>query len=446
MTEYGGGGVMEGRGIIRAIQPGSIAGEVGLQPGDKVIAINGNELGDILDYHLACAGEELEVYLKKDSGEEWVLDIEKDYDEDLGIIFTSPALAPVKKCANRCIFCFIDQMPPGMRPSLYVKDDDYRLSFLHGNFITLTNLKEYDMRRIEGQHLSPLYLSIHTTDPALRKKMLDPSRGVHILEDLERLTRAGIEIHGQVVLCPGINDGPHLDRTLRDLVGLGPGFKSLAVVPVGLTRYRKGLYPLVGFTPTGAGEVLQQVAQWQQGLKTKTGRRLVFPADEFFLLAGEEVPPDPYYEGYPQTENGVGLLRLFLNGLDRWQGHPLPPRVAPPQKISLVTGKLAAPYLQGLTSFFQPVQGLDFKVWEVENKTLGREVTVAGLVCGRDILEALGGKGPGDLLLLPDVMLNQQGKVFLDDCRVQDLEGALQVRVRVINSLLENTRPEDFYL
>ncbi|RQD73212.1 MAG: DUF512 domain-containing protein [Candidatus Syntrophonatronum acetioxidans] len=430
---------------IERIEPDSIAEEVGLAPGDRLIKINGEKFRDIIDYRFLCAGEELELRVIKKNGEEWQIDIEKEYDEDLGVVFASPTIDQIKECHNKCIFCFIDQMPGGMRPTLYVKDDDYRLSFLYGNFVTLTNLREKDIERIEKEHLSPLYVSIHATEPALRNKMMSSRKAGKIMELLKRLTRASIEIHGQIVLCPGINDGKNLDRTLHDLGGLWPSFKSVAVVPVGITRYREDHFPLSPVKREDAEKLLEKVARWQERFLSQLGTRFVFPADEFFLKAEGEIPSSEYYEDYSQMENGVGLIRLFLNNLEKWKEVELPEKLQDPVTLSIVTGVLARPYLERIKEFFKPVQGLKINVWEIENIFFGQEVTVAGLICGKDIIDVLSEKRLGDLLLLPDVMVKDQDSTLLDDFSAGDIEDILQVKVKILNSLLYGVMPGDIY-
>ncbi len=430
---------------IKDIKKGSIAEEIGLEKGDRVSCINCETFKDVLDYRYLCADEELELEAFKENGDQWLIDIEKDYDEDLGIMFENPTIDPVKRCSNRCIFCFIEQMPKGMRDSLYVKDDDYRLSFLHGNFITLTNLTEREIERIEKQHLSPLYVSVHTTDPVVREKMVRCSKGGNILETLKRLAAAEIEMHGQVVLCPGINDGTVLDQTIKDLAELWPSFKSLAIVPVGITRYRENQFPLTTVTPEGAREIIEIIGRWQRNCLKDLGTRFVFPADEFFLKAGRDIPMDHCYEEYPQTENGVGLISLLLNNLEKWKKIDLPPRVSPPVTVSLVTGKLAKPYIIKIAHFFNKVKDLRMKVWDIDNIFFGKEVTVSGLICGKDIIDSLSEKKLGDLLLIPDVMVRDGKDVFLDDYTLEEIEDILQVKTKVINSLLEGVKPGDLF-
>lgn len=430
-------------GTVKKVKAKSIAEEIGLIPGDRIVKINGKTFKDILDYKYLCTEEEIEVHVIKNNGEEWFIVIEKEYDEELGIIFESPTISPVKRCRNKCIFCFIDQMPKGMRPSLYLKDDDYRLSFLYGNFITLTNLNEAEIERIIRQHLSPLYISIHTTDKDLRCKMMNIKNNKDIMDILPRFAQAGIEMHGQIVLCPGINDKEKLDKTIEDLAGLWSAFRSLAVVPVGLSRHREKLFPLVPVGESDAEYVLDQVSRWQDKFMEQMNTKFVFTADEFFLKAGKEIPPDLYYEGYPQTENGVGLIRLFLNNLEKWDYEKLPARVDPPLTISLITGMLAKPYLIKLCSYFDSIKGLRFKIWEIENNFFGKGVTVAGLVTGKDIIDTLSDKNPGDILLIPDVMLKERENIFLDDFTVKEVEDILRIKIKVVDSLLDKVNPKE---
>ncbi|MDD4335658.1 MAG: DUF512 domain-containing protein, partial [Desulfotomaculaceae bacterium] len=305
---------MKRRGLkIYMVEPGSIAEELGVAVGDRVTAINGAPVLDLIDFRFLAADELLFIDLKKADGEEWVLEVEKDFDQDLGINFGAGGFGPVIKCINKCVFCFVDQMPPGMRRTLYVKDDDYRLSFWNGNFITLTNLSENKLKRIARQRLGPLYISVHTTNPVLREKMLGSSRAGSIMEQLRFLAEAGIEMHTQVVLCPGLNDAAELERTAGDLISLWPAVKSLAVVPVGLTRFREDLYSLAAFTPEKARALLRWIHTRQKELITGYKHPFIFASDEFYLLAEEPVPAAERYDGFPQLENGVGLTRLFLN-------------------------------------------------------------------------------------------------------------------------------------
>ncbi|MGB9802579.1 DUF512 domain-containing protein [Desulfofundulus sp.] len=421
---------------IEKVAPGSIAAELGMEPGDRLVAVNGLPVEDILDYRFLTCEEELTITLVKANGEEWVCDVEKDYDDDLGVDFAGGGLEPIRRCQNRCLFCFVDQMPGGLRPSLYVKDDDYRLSFTHGNFITLTNLNERDLERIVRQRLSPLYISVHTTNPALREKMLGHPRAGKIMEQLNRLAGGGIELHTQVVLCPGINDGVELERTVKDLVNLWPAVRSIAIVPVGLTRYREGLSPLRTFTREEAAGIVEQVQNWQDHCLERCARAVVFASDEFYLLAGREVPPAFRYDDFPQTENGVGLVRLFL---DEWEkvARTLPRAVARPRHVTVATGVLAGEILAPVVERLNEIDNLAVELAVIPNRLFGPQVTVAGLISGRDILAALEGENPGQTLVLPAVMLRRPDQVFLDDMTVAELSNRLDRPVIVVDGPAE---------
>jgi putative radical SAM enzyme (TIGR03279 family) len=411
--------------VVAKTQPGSIAAQIGVEPGDRLLALNGNPVDDWLDYRFYSTDEQLTVTLGKKCGERWLLDIEKDYDEDLGLVFAEP-LATLHRCQNRCLFCFVDQMPPGLRSSLYVKDDDYRLSFMEGNFVTLTNVGERELKRIADQKLSPLYISVHTTNPALRRRMLGHPRAGNIMAQLRFLHDAGIEMHTQVVLCPGLNDGAELRRTVRDLAGLWPAVRSLAVVPVGRTRFREGLYPLRGFTPAEARGLVEEITRQQAQYVQELGSAFIHLADEFYLTAGQEVPPAAAYEGFPQLENGVGLARLFL---DEWSAvRDKLPEGVPPRRVTVVTGRLGAQLLAPVAEQLNRIRGLHLDLAVVENDFFGRTVTVAGLLTGTDIRKQLRGKMLGDLVVVPQSAL-RDGHLFLDDTTLPELQNALRVPV-----------------
>ena len=323
--------------IIESIKQGSIADELGLEPGDELLTINGEKPQDLIDYRFMCADDQLEIEVQKKNDEVWSCEIEKEYDEDLGLGFTSDTFGGIRNCANKCLFCFVDQMPANLRDSLYVKDDDYRMSFLHGNFVTLTNLSEKDLTRIITMRLSPLYISVHTTNPELRVKMLGNKQAGKIMEQLTALAENGIEMHTQIVLCPEVNDGNELERSISDLTGLWPQVKSVAVVPVGLTRYRNDLFMLRKFTAAEAGRLINMVDEFQKKFTRKYGTPLVYLADEFYVMAQKDFPSDDSYGEYPQLENGVGLVRLFYDSFSELESS-LPDSVEKHVKIALVTG------------------------------------------------------------------------------------------------------------
>lgn len=418
------------RHFVRKILPGSIAQEMDIQAGDEVLSINGSPIEDIFDYQFLIQDENIDLLLRKPDGEEWLLEIEKDEDEDLGLEFENSLMDEYRSCSNRCIFCFIDQMPPGMRETLYFKDDDSRLSFLQGNYVTLTNMKEHDLDRMIRYRLEPINISVHTTNPELRCRMLRNRFAGDICEKIRKLYRAEIEMNGQIVLCRGINDGPELDRTIRELSEFLPYLKSLSVVPVGLSRYREGLYPLEAFDGEDAGRVLETIHRWQDRLYEKWGRYFVHASDEWYLLAGQPLPREERYDGYPQLENGVGMLRLLFQevkeDLEKRTGDQRK------RKISLATGVLAAPWMEKLGRMIsRKFPGVRLRVCPVANRFFGEQITVSGLLTGQDLKGQLTGQDLGECLLLPCNMLRDGENVFLDDMTVEELEEALGIPVQV---------------
>lgn len=427
------GGAADGA-VVAGVLPGSLGEALGLERGDRILAIDGRPPADYVDYRFQCAGDEISVLVRKADGRELLFSVQKDYDADLGVMFASDLFDGLRRCRNACLFCFLHQMPEGLRPSLYVPDDDYRLSFLHGNFITLTNLGEADLERIIAQRLSPLYVSVHATNPELRVKLMRNRRAGRIMDQLRRLAAAGIEIHAQLVLCPGINDGAELDRSVGDLAALHPSVRSIAAVPVGLTRYRAGLPALRPFTAEEAARVIDQVEGWQRRLRRQLGSRLVHAADEFYVLAGRPVPPAAVYEGFPQLENGVGLVRTFQDGFRR----ELRRRRSAVRRarVTVITGRSAAPLLSRLAAE-AAAAGVAARVVAVANEFFGPHVTVAGLLTGSDIartLAALRDQGwqPGEEVLLPGAAVRPEEGDFLDGWRPPDVARAAGVPVRVV--------------
>lgn len=423
---------------VVSVHPDGIAAEIGIKPGDRILAINGEPVTDILDYLYLTAGEEIVLELEH-AGETWEVEIEKDYDENLGLEVEMPVM---RSCANRCIFCFVDQMPAGLRPTLYCKDDDYRYSFLAGQFVTLTGLGRKDLERIKKYRLSPLYVSVHTTNPKLREKIMGNRQAGKIMELLTELAAAGIQFHTQAVLMPGINDGEELERTIRDLSRLGEALLSLAVVPVGLTAYREGLYPLRPFTPAEAGEVLTTVHRWQEYFYTRRGQYIVHAADEFYLLANKPFPPADRYEGFPQLENGVGMAVLFWDEFASIEKF-LPRRLSAFRRVKVVTGvsgaKVVGPVLSRLEN---QVANLRAEMVVVENSFFGPTVTVTGLLTGRDIAAALRqNKEEVDAVLLPSHVLKRDEPLFLDGMTLADLEKEAGGPVLVVDM---NRGAEDF--
>ena len=416
-------------GIIARVAPDSIALELGLEPGDSLISVDGENIRDIIDLSFALADENVELLIEKKNGEREVLDIEKEYDEDLGIEFESAVFDGVRRCANKCIFCFVDQMAPNMRESLYVKDDDYRLSFLYGNFVTLTNITPEDMNRIRRLHLSPLYISVHTTNGILREKMLNNKNAGKIMEQLDSLLASGIEMHTQVVLCPDINDGEELEKTISDLYSLHPEVLSMAIVPVGLSRYRENCYSLQAFTSERACSVVETVQKWQEKCRKKSGTSFVYLSDEFYLNANQPIPEYEWYDDFPQLENGIGLIRNFLheweekaiitNGYDK------------PHYIDVVCGISAQKILEPLLAAVK-IPNLVIRVVPVENHFFGNDITVSGLLTGQDIINKLSqmdGERTG--IIIPGVALRKGEGIFLDNMKLTELEEQLALPVRV---------------
>ncbi|MBT9172106.1 MAG: hypothetical protein DDT21_00487 [Syntrophomonadaceae bacterium] len=435
-SKAGVGGIIRAGKLVRHVEEDSVAEEVGILPGDRVLSVNGAELGDILDWRLAESAEELLLVVKHRDGSLTEYEIEKDYHEQLGLQFDPPTLDKVRSCRNRCLFCFVDQLPAGMRRSLYLKDDDYRLSFCTGSFVTLSNLSEHDLERICRLHLSPLYVSVHATEPGLRSRMLGNRRAGEIMELLRRLARSDIRVHAQVVLCPGLNDGAALERTIDDLYGLYPAVQSLAVVPVGLTAHRNDLYPLRSCQKNDAEAVLVQVNTVAGRALKELGTRFVFAADEFYGLAGYNIPQDEAYESYLQLNNGVGLVRLLLNEWEAWKGK-LPRALPVPRAATLATGLAAAGYLEGIVPYLNEIGGLSVKLVPVKNRFFGDQVSVAGLLTANDLLAAFAGEKPQGALYLPRVMLKDKSELFLDGATLSGLSASLGTTVRAVSSLDE---------
>jgi len=412
-------------GVITEVHSGSIAAELGLRSGDVLVSINGHPLRDVIDYRFYGAEEELELVVERD-GERIIYEVERGYDQELGLEFTEPTFDGLRLCNNRCEFCFLKGLPQGMRHSLYIRDDDYRYSFLFGNFITLTNLTEDDWDRLAEQRLSPLYVSVHATDLALRRRILGNPAAPDIIEQLRRLGNLGIQVHAQIVLIPSLNDGPHLARTVADLAALYPTVQSIAIVPLGLTKYHRGPFRL--YRPEEAEPVIAQILVWQQEYRRQYGLNLVYASDEWYLLAGLEVPLAEEYDGFPQLENGVGLTRMFLDEIldiadcQPWVG-----------MATLVCGTLIAPALERKIAELPAV----VEVVPVENRFFGPTVTVSGLLTGRDVIEALRGRDLGDVVFLPRAMFDASGKLTLDDMEPTAIGEALSVRIEVAGTMGE---------
>ena len=419
--------------IVKAVEPGSIAQELGIEPGDRLLSINDNIIEDVFDYHYLVNDEELLVLIAKPDGEEWELEIEKDYEEDLGIEFEQGLMDEYRSCRNKCMFCFIDQMPKGMRETLYFKDDDSRLSFLQGNYITLTNMSDHDIDRIVKYHLEPINISFHTTNPELRCKMLHNRFAGEALQKVRTLYEAGITMNGQIVLCKGINDGEELERSIRDMAEYLPCLQSVSVVPVGLTKYREGLYPLEPFGKEDAKEVLRIIHSWQKRLYEKWGLHFIHAGDEWYALAEEEIPEEERYDGYLQLENGVGMLRLLENEFN--EAYEALEGDSEVRNVSVVKGYLAYPYLKKLAERLeQKFPATTIRVYPIRNDFFGEQITVSGLITGQDLLHQLKGRELGDKLLLPCNMFRSGEEVLLDDVTLSQVKDALQVDVDIVKS------------
>lgn len=418
---------MEGL-LIENVVPESIADELEIEAGDRLVAINGHNLRDIIDYNYFSADEELTLEVMKGDGEVWEIEVERDESEPLGLIFQAPIPA---ECGNKCVFCFVHQLPKGLRRPLYVKDEDYRLSFLYGNYVTLANIDDSDLERIKLQRLSPLYISVHATDPVVREGMLGKPGIPPILEIIKQLAGAGITMHTQVVLCPGINDGPVLKQTVADLSSLFPAVASLAVVPVGLTMHRKGLPALQPVTKEYAAELLSQWQPEMVGLARRLGEPFLFFADEFYIKGAVAFPPLEAYGDLPQIENGVGMIPVFLEEADDVVRGAKRLNAA---TVTVVTGESPYPYLQNFLHRLGKKTGIKFSVVPVKNRLFGETVTVTGLVSGGDILSCLEKVELGDVILIPDVMLKEGEGVFLDDLSTEELHNALGRDVVVAES------------
>ena len=465
--------------IIKSVAAGSVADELGIEPGDRLIAIDGHEIEDVFDYRYYISSDSYVMLIEKPDGEQWECEIDDDY-EDPGLEFDSGLMSEYRPCSNKCIFCFIDQMPPGMRETLYFKDDDARLSFLQGNYVTLTNMKDRDIDRIIQYHMEPINISVHTTDPGLRCRMLHNRRAGESLKVIDRLRAADIHMNGQIVLCPGWNDGEQLVRTLSDMLEWTPQLESVSVVPIGMTKYREGLTQIDPVDGRVASETIDIVERFQWLAMERVGTHLFHASDEFYILAGRQIPDEEVYDGYIQLENGVGMLRLLLEetadaiealnsrdgrcageGADReaagggaadrktdvCSGTGTPAgreagteagtetKAAAPETVSIATGRLAAPTLRDIAGRFMKVApGKRVQVFEIINDFFGEAITVSGLLTYQDILKQLKDKELGSRLILPINMFRSGEETFLDDMTREQLEAALGVPVQICGS------------
>lgn len=424
---------------ITRVLPDSIAAEIGFEPGDAIVSINGTNPRDLIDYQFLCADEFLEIEAIDRTGKTHHLEIEKDYDDDLGLEFETALFDGLIQCNNRCPFCFIDQQPPGKRDSLYLKDDDYRLSFLYGSYLTLTNLTEKEWQRIEQMRLSPLYVSVHATEPEIRIRLLKNPRAGQIMSQLQWFRERRLQIHAQVVVCPEINDGIHLERTLQDLASFHrgdiPAVESVAVVPVGLTRFRPPEDELISVTQTKAVEVIAQVQQLQAKFRQQFGSNFAWLADEWFLIGQQELPPESHYEDYPQIGNGVGSIRQFIKQFQEIAQKMLPVSLNTSRSLTWVVGNAVEYAFQPLVKQLNKVEGLTVNLVPLRSNYWGQEITVTGLLTGQDLLTGLQGKDLGNGILLPSLMLKHDDTKFLDDMSVEQLSQQLGATIMPVSGI-----------
>ncbi|MCL2577058.1 MAG: DUF512 domain-containing protein [Defluviitaleaceae bacterium] len=419
---------------IIEVLPESIACELEITPGDILLQLNGKKIQDVLDYQFTVQSEDLLLEIQKPCGEIWELEIEKDSEEDLGLIFKHPLMSAKRRCRNKCVFCFIDQQPPGLRSSLYFKDDDARLSFLHGNYVTLTNISEKEVRRLAGYHLSPLRISVHAADLDLRKKMMSCENASNLFTALKIFANAGIKMHFQVVLCKGLNDGENLSHTIS-VLSAQKGAESLAIVPAGITRHREGLHTLSQFTPEEARAVLAQI-------KIESRKNFVFAADEWYIMAGEPLPPYEYYKDFPQLDNGVGMLRLFEHEFLSAQKNCRKIETPRSFHIGIITGQAAAEFMSELACKFKERHAnVKITIHTIKNSFFGESITVSGLLTGEDIIAQLKNNFAEDVLFLPENAFRANTEDMLDGTTLTQLSAALGVPVK-IGSL----NGEEFYM
>lgn len=431
--------------IIKEVYEGSIAEELEIEPGDVLLKINNQEIEDVFDYQFLVEDEYIEVLIRKADGEEWLLEVDKDEDEDLGIVFENGLMGDYKSCHNKCIFCFIDQMPKGMRDTLYFKDDDSRLSFLQGNYITLTNMSDKDIDRIIRYNLGPINISVHTTDRELRCKMLNNRFAGDSLDKIDRLFEAGIEMNGQIVLCKNINDKEILEKSIKDLSKYLPIMKSVSVVPAGLTKYREGLFELESFNREDAKEVISLIEKYQKIFYKEHNYHFIHASDEWYIMADMDFPEEERYDGYLQLENGVGMMRLmwneFIGNIDLID-ETLYSHISRenPVTVSIATGVLAYDIIRKMSDALEEkIEGLKINCYKIINNFFGEKITVSGLITGGDLIEQLENKELGDYLLLPNNILRSDEEVFLDDVTLSEVKEKLDTQI-----LISKSRGMDF--
>lgn len=425
--------------VIKEVFPGSIAEEMEIEAGDVLLSVNGQKIEDVFDYRYLMKDEYIEVLIRKSSGEEWLLEIEKDYDDDLGLEFENGLMSDYRSCSNRCMFCFIDQMPPGMRETLYFKDDDSRLSFLQGNYITMTNMSERDVERIIQMQLAPINISVHTTNPELRCKMLHNRFAGDKLKYLDMFYEGHVEMNAQIVCCKGVNDAGELEKSIRDLSRYLPFMRSVSVVPAGLTKYREGLYPLELYTKEEAEAVIDLVESFQQGFYEAYGLHFIHASDEWYITAGRSFPEEDRYDGYIQLENGVGMMRLFMEefhaAYEKLAEETLGKGRDLKRTVTIATGKLAYRTIQNAADqLMSRFSGLQIRVYAIRNDFFGETITVSGLITGQDLTAQLQerlsqGVDLGDTLIIPSNMLRVGEQVFLDDMTVKEAEEKLSMKI-----------------
>ena len=418
--------------IIKDIVPGSIAEEMEIEPGDYLVSINDEEIKDILDYKFQIFDEYITLVIEKKNGEEWDLEIEKEANEDLGIIFPEQLIEKPRSCANKCIFCFMDQLPDKVRNTLVFKDDDFRLSFITGNYVTLTNSGYKDLDRIIRYHLSPINISVHATDPEVRSMMLNNKTAYKVMEYIKYLTEHDIKINAQIVLCPNINDGKVLDKTIKELSEYAPNLQCIAIVPVGLTKYREGLYPLRVFDKEGASRTIDQINGWQAKFREKYGFNLVYLADEFYVKAEREIPEFKDYDDFPQLGDGIGMLAYFKKNFDSYLKRFKPKKVN--KVVSIASGKIVYNFMRArMDELEKKFEGLKINLYPIENTFFGPEITVTGLITGGDLITQLKDKELGEYLVLCGDMLKDDADIFLDDVTLDEVKEKLNIEIKVNN-------------
>lgn len=427
---------LKGKNVICEVQKGSIAEELGIEPGDFIHSINGTPVEDIIEYTFLQSDEYIELEIEKANGDLYIYDIEKDYDEELGIEFSNPIIDAVRTCNNDCVFCFVNQLPEGMRKTLYIKDDDSRLSFLQGNFITMTNMKDKDIDRMIRYRISPVNISVHTTNPELRAKMLHNKHAGDIMRKIQKLADADLTMNGQIVCVPEYNDKDELEKTVRDLSKFHPNMQSIAVVPVGITKHRKNLPSLKTFDKDSSKELINLIEGLQQEFLEKFGTRFIFASDEFYIMADLDVPEDESYENYIQIENGVGLIKKFetqiLQCLEELQKKEHDCTLQEEKRITIATGASAYCFMKKIACLVEKqFDNLSIDVVKIDNHFFGTTITVAGLITGTDLYEQLKDRELGNALLLPRVMFRSDDLVFLDDITKDALEHRLNTRIVV---------------